>query len=64
LCQAGEKITARRARDLGENGLKEDLGCAEELVGKYLAKTSSNMETGRDLSVKPATSSKKNSWTA
>jgi DNA-directed RNA polymerase subunit beta len=47
VSKAGEKITARRARELGEEGLKEILFNDTDLAGKYLAEDIVNMETGQ-----------------
>ncbi len=44
--KAGEKVTARRARELAEGGLKEVLFSADDLAGKYLAEDIVNLETG------------------
>ena len=46
VAKAGEKITARRARELAEGGLKEVLVGAEDLAGRYLAEDIVNLETG------------------
>ena len=46
VAKAGEKITARRARELAEGGLKEVLFSADDLAGKYLAEDIVNLETG------------------
>jgi len=47
VAKAGEKITARRARDMEANGLEEVLVSMEELAGQYLAEDIVDMETGR-----------------
>ena len=47
VVKAGEKITAKRARDLAEEGLKEVLFNAADLAGKYLAEDIVNMQTGQ-----------------
>src|SRR5512145_1587858 len=47
VVKSGEKITARRARELGEEGLKEVLFNDADLAGKYLAEDIVNMETGQ-----------------
>ncbi len=47
VAKAGEKISARRARELGESGLKQILVGTEELAGKYLAEDIVNLEDGR-----------------
>ena len=46
VAKAGEKITARRARELAEGGLKEVLFSADDLAGRYLAEDIVNLETG------------------
>ena len=46
VAKAGEKITAKRARELAEEGLKEVLFNANDLAGRYLAEDIVNMETG------------------
>ena len=47
ITKAGEKVTARRARELGEEGIAEVLASDEELSGRYLAEDIVDMETGR-----------------
>ena len=47
VAKAGEKIAARRARELGEAGLSEVLVGPEDLAGKYLAEDIVDMETGQ-----------------
>ncbi|MEQ1694585.1 MAG: DNA-directed RNA polymerase subunit beta [Hyphomicrobiaceae bacterium] len=47
IAKAGEKITARKARELAEAGLKEVLISSEDLAGKYLAEDILNYETGQ-----------------
>ena len=47
IAKAGEKITARKARELAEGGLKEVLIQSEDLSGKYLAEDIVNLETGQ-----------------
>ena len=47
VLKAGEKITARKARELAENGLKEVLVSAEDLSGRYLAEDIVDLETGQ-----------------
>jgi DNA-directed RNA polymerase subunit beta len=44
--KAGEKITAKRARELAEEGVKEVLFSAGDLAGKYLAEDIVNLQTG------------------
>jgi DNA-directed RNA polymerase subunit beta len=46
VAKAGEKITARRARELADGGLKEVLFSADDLAGKYLAEDIVNLATG------------------
>jgi len=47
VVHAGEKITARKARELSQSGLKEVLVSAEDLAGRYLAEDIVDMETGQ-----------------
>ncbi len=47
VAKAGEKITAKRARELGESGLSEVLVGADDLSGRYLAEDIVNLETGQ-----------------
>jgi DNA-directed RNA polymerase subunit beta len=47
VARAGEKLTARRARELAEGGLKEVLVSAEDLSGRYLAEDIVDLETGQ-----------------
>ena len=47
IAKAGEKITARKARELAEAGLKDVLMGSEDLAGKYLAEDIINLETGQ-----------------
>ena len=47
VVRAGEKITARKARELSQSGLKEVLVSAEDLTGRYLAEDIVDMETGQ-----------------
>ena len=47
VARAGEKITARRARELGESGLKEILVAAEDLSGRFIAEDIVDLETGK-----------------
>jgi len=44
---AGEKITAKKARELTENGLTEVLVSPEELTGRFLSDDIVNMKTGQ-----------------
>ncbi|MFZ4809604.1 MAG: DNA-directed RNA polymerase subunit beta, partial [Hyphomicrobiaceae bacterium] len=46
VARAGEKLTARKARELAENGLKEVLVASEDLAGRYLAEDIVDLETG------------------
>ncbi len=46
VAKAGEKMTARRARELAEEGVKEVLFSADDLAGKYLAQDIVNLHTG------------------
>ncbi len=47
VAKAGEKITARRARELAENGLKEVLVSSEDLAGRYIAEDIVDLESGQ-----------------
>ncbi|MEO1793822.1 MAG: DNA-directed RNA polymerase subunit beta, partial [Pseudomonadota bacterium] len=47
VAKAGEKIIARRARDLEAEGLTEILVAPEELSGRYLAMDIVDMDTGK-----------------
>ncbi|MFN3869552.1 MAG: DNA-directed RNA polymerase subunit beta, partial [Hyphomicrobiaceae bacterium] len=47
VIKAGEKLTARKAREMAEEGLKELLVASEDLAGKYLAEDIVDMATGR-----------------
>jgi DNA-directed RNA polymerase subunit beta len=47
VAKAGEKITARRARELAEGGLKEVLVGSEDLAGRYIAEDIVDLDTGR-----------------
>ena len=47
VAKAGDKITARKARELAENGLKEVLVSSEDLAGRYIAEDIVNLETGQ-----------------
>ncbi|MDH4982889.1 DNA-directed RNA polymerase subunit beta [Hyphomicrobium sp. D-2] len=46
VVKAGEKITARRARELSEGGLKEVLVSSDDLAGRYIAADIVDMDTG------------------
>ena len=43
----GEKITARKARELAESGLKEVLVSSEDLAGRYIAEDVVDLQTGQ-----------------
>jgi DNA-directed RNA polymerase subunit beta len=47
VAKAGEKVTARRARELGESGLKEILVAPEDLAGRYLGEDIVDLDNGR-----------------
>ena len=47
IARAGEKITARKARELAESGLKEILVSAEDLAGRFIAEDIVDLETGK-----------------
>ncbi|WP_439542966.1 DNA-directed RNA polymerase subunit beta [Hyphomicrobium sp.] len=47
VAKAGEKVTARRARELAENGLKEILVSSEDLAGRYIAEDIVDLENGQ-----------------
>src|SRR3990172_821136 len=47
VAKAGEKLTARKARELAEGGLKEVLVSSEDLAGRYIAEDVVNLETGQ-----------------
>jgi DNA-directed RNA polymerase subunit beta len=47
IARQGEKITARRARELAESGLKEILISAEDLAGRFIAEDIVDLETGK-----------------
>ncbi len=47
VAKAGEKMTARKARELAESGLKEVLVSSEDLSGRYLAEDIVDLETGQ-----------------
>jgi DNA-directed RNA polymerase subunit beta len=46
VARAGEKFTARKARELAENGLKEVLVSSEDLAGRYLAEDIVDLSSG------------------
>jgi DNA-directed RNA polymerase subunit beta len=47
VVRAGEKLTARKARELAEAGLKEILVSSDDLTGRYLGEDIVDMETGQ-----------------
>jgi DNA-directed RNA polymerase subunit beta len=47
VAKAGDKITARKARELAENGLKEVLVSSEDLAGRYIAEDIVNLDNGQ-----------------
>ena len=47
IARQGEKVTARRARELGESGVKEIMVAAEDLSGRYIAEDIVELETGK-----------------
>ena len=47
IARQGEKITARRARELAEAGLKEILVSADDLAGRFIAEDIVDLETGK-----------------
>ncbi|MCH9764854.1 MAG: DNA-directed RNA polymerase subunit beta, partial [Alphaproteobacteria bacterium] len=47
LVEAGEKITARKAREISKNGVKEVVISADDLAGRYLAEDIVDLETGQ-----------------
>jgi len=47
IARAGEKITARKARELAENGLKEILVSADDLSGRFIAEDIVDLDTGK-----------------
>ena len=49
MAEAGTKVTARKAKKLEEDGLKEQLISAEEMYGSYLAEDIMDPETGEVL---------------
>src|SRR5689334_19633018 len=46
VVRAGEKITARKARELSEEGLKEVLVSADDLSGRYIAEDIVDLDSG------------------
>jgi DNA-directed RNA polymerase subunit beta len=47
VAKAGEKLTARKARELAEGGLKEVLVSPEDLSGRYIGEDVVDLETGQ-----------------
>ena len=47
IAKQGEKVTARRARELAESGVKEILVAAEDLAGRYIAEDIVDLDTGK-----------------
>jgi DNA-directed RNA polymerase subunit beta len=47
VVRAGEKLTARKARELAEAGLKEILVSSDDLAGRYLAEDIVDMASGQ-----------------
>ncbi len=47
IARAGEKITARRSRELAENGVKEILISPEDLAGRFIAEDIVELSTGK-----------------
>ncbi len=47
IARASEKITARRSREIAENGVKEILISAEDLAGRFIAEDIVDLETGK-----------------
>ena len=46
IAKAGEKLMARRARELAKDGVKEIMFAVEDLAGRYLAEDIVDMSTG------------------
>src|SRR6185503_15211958 len=46
IIKAGEKLTARKARELAEGGLKEILVSSDDLAGRYIAADIVDLEAG------------------
>ena len=57
VVKAGEKITARKARELAEDGLKEVLVSSDDLAGRYIAEDIVDLRDRRRSTPRPATSS-------
>ena len=47
IVTAGEKITARKARDLSQKGVKEVLVSSEDLTGRYIGEDVVDLQTGQ-----------------
>ncbi len=47
IVTAGEKITARKARDLAQKGVKEVLVSSEDLTGRYIGEDVVDLQTGQ-----------------
>jgi DNA-directed RNA polymerase subunit beta len=47
VARQGEKITARRAREIAESGVKEILISAEDLAGRFIAEDIVDLDTGK-----------------
>jgi len=47
VIKAGEKVTARKARELAEGGLTDVLVSSEDLAGRYLGEDIVDMQTGQ-----------------
>ena len=47
IARQGEKITARRSRELAEAGLKEILVSADDLAGRFIGEDIVDLETGK-----------------
>ncbi len=47
LVPAGEKVTVRKAREIGKGGVKEVIVAPEDLEGRYLAEDIVDLETGQ-----------------
>ena len=62
VIKAGEKITARKARELAEGGLKEVLVSSDDLAGPLHRRRHRRPGDGYDLSPKPAMSSTPSCW--
>ena len=47
IAAAGEKMTARKARELAKNGVKEVLVSSEDLTGRFIGEDVVNLQTGQ-----------------